>query len=137
MIRHRQVSGQTHLEARATVLLVEDDALVNELVADIMREQGYQVLTAANAEEALALMELHAGIAVLFTDIGMPGPIDGIALAWLASRSRPHMRIIIASSDTRQVALPMGSTTLPKPYSGRQIAETLRVASDQTSRLAS
>ena len=68
------------------VIVVEDDALIRMVAADVLADAGFTVIEAGHAGEALALLEAHAsGIHVLFTDIQMPGAMDGLALAHYAS----------------------------------------------------
>src|SRR5262249_10485932 len=62
-----------------TVLIVEDDEVVRALAAELLSDAGFQVLEASNGEEALSLLESESNVRVLFTDINMPGPLDGIA----------------------------------------------------------
>ena len=64
-----------------TILLVEDDVLVRMAIFQHLEDCGYCVLQAANAQEALAVMARHPEIDVLFTDVRMPGPMDGLGLA--------------------------------------------------------
>ena len=79
----------------ATVLLVEDEILVRWATAAVLREAGYQVLDVETADEALPILEGRSDIAVVFTDINMPGDMDGQALAfevkrlWLTGTSLP------------------------------------------------
>jgi two-component system, response regulator PdtaR len=99
---------------RPTVLLVEDEVLIRLMVADELRGQGLQVLEASNADEALAILESSPSVHLLFTDVRMPGPIDGIALAKLAQARFPQLKLIIASSRQLQVS-PWADAFLYKP----------------------
>jgi CheY-like chemotaxis protein len=83
---------------RPTVLLVEDEVLIRLLVADELRSQGINVLEASNADEALIILESSLPVHVLFTDIRMPGRMDGIGLTRLARNRRPDIKVVIASS---------------------------------------
>lgn len=78
------------------VLIVEDDAEVRVLAQSIIGGHGYYTLSAANAREALVLLE-EVDIAVLFTDIEMPGDMDGLELARRASERRPGLHVIYTS----------------------------------------
>jgi two-component system, response regulator PdtaR len=100
---------------RPTVLLVEDEVLIRLMVADELRGQGLQVLEASNADEALAILESSLAVHLLFTDVRMPGPIDGIALAKLAQARFPQLKLIIASSRQFE-ASPHADAFLCKPY---------------------
>jgi CheY-like chemotaxis protein len=112
---------------RPTVLLVEDEVLIRLMVADELRSQGLQVLEASNAEEALAILESSLPVHLLFTDVRMPGRIDGIALAQLAQARFPQLKLIIASSRHLE-APPRADVYLHKPYDlGRMIEEVERL----------
>lgn len=102
---------------RPTVLLVEDEALIRLMVADGLRDQGLQVLEASNADEALAILENSPAVHLLFTDIRMPGRMDGIALAKFAQARFPRLKLIIASSRQPDEAQdPRADAFLSKPY---------------------
>jgi two-component system, response regulator PdtaR len=100
---------------RPTVLLVEDEVLIRLMVADELRSQGLQVLEASNADEALAILESSLAVHLLFTDVRMPGRIDGLALAQLAQARFPQIKLIIASSRPPE-APPRADAYLNKPY---------------------
>jgi two-component system, response regulator PdtaR len=100
---------------KPTVLLVEDEVLIRLMVADELRDLGLQVLEASNADEALSILESSLSVHLLFTDVRMPGPLDGIALAKLARARFPHLKLIIASSRELEVS-PRADAYLCKPY---------------------
>src|SRR3954466_3476297 len=77
---------------RPVVWLVEDEPLVRMLGVDLLTEAGFEVLQASDADEALTLLEARPDIEVLFTDVNMPGSLDGLKLASWASESRPHLK---------------------------------------------
>jgi len=108
----------------ATVLVVEDEMLIRMLAADSLEDSGYRVLEAADAAEALRILEEHDEVSVLFTDVNMPGPMDGIALAGLMHDRRPELGLIITSGrGTPDMArLPLSSVYLAKPYRPQQLA---------------
>jgi len=102
---------------RPAVLMVEDEMLLGNVVADELEEAGYRVLSAMTGEEALALLEGAEPIDLLFTDIRLPGLIDGWHLAEAARRLRPHLPVIYASGYTVQQPREVpGSVFLTKPY---------------------
>jgi len=103
--------------APVTILIVEDDELVRELGVEFLSDAGFEILEASNGEEALSLLETNPNITVLFTDINMPGPLDGIALASIAAVQWPHLAIIIGSGNVspRSGELPRGITFIRKP----------------------
>jgi CheY-like chemotaxis protein len=84
---------------QATILIVEDDVLVRAMAADQLREQGYSVVEAASADEALSVLHSNVGVALLMTDVRMPGSLDGAALARMVRAEYPAMKVVIASGD--------------------------------------
>jgi CheY-like chemotaxis protein len=78
---------------RIAVLLAEDEELIHFVAAEALRDEGFEVIEAAHAEDALASLETHATVIhVLFTDIHMPGTMDGLALAHHTARTGPGLR---------------------------------------------
>lgn len=104
---------------RAIVLLVEDEVLVRWAAAAALREAGYQVLDVERADEALPILEGRSDIVVVFTDINMPGRMDGQALAFEVNRRWPRIGLLVTSGEmtTGDSRLPAGSRFLAKPYS--------------------
>jgi CheY-like chemotaxis protein len=104
---------------RATVLLVEDEVLVRWATATVLRDGGFQVFDVEKADEALPILEGRSDIAVVLTDINMPGRLDGRALAFEVKRRWPGIGLLVTSGDlgTCEPRLPEGSRFLPKPYS--------------------
>jgi CheY-like chemotaxis protein len=103
----------------AGVLIVEDEPLLRSMAVEFLSEAGLRTFEAENAEEALDLLQERAGeVAVLFTDVRMPGSIDGLELARVAHSSWPWIRVIVTSgafgkpSDT----LPNDADFLRKPW---------------------
>jgi len=107
-----------------TVLVVEDETLIRMLAADSLADSGYNVLEAADAAEALRILEEHDEVAVLFTDVNMPGPMDGLALAGLMHDRRPDLGLIVTSGRGAPDLgrLPLSSIYLAKPYGPQQLA---------------
>ena len=106
------------------VFLVEDELLVRMTAADELEEAGFKVLEAANADVALKVLESHSDeVVVLFTDVHMPGSMDGMELAEQVHARWPHVRILISSGYARphQNEIPDDGRFMPKPYH----AETL------------
>lgn len=102
----------------ATVLIVEDDVLVQMELADWLAELGLIVLTADNADEAIALLDTHGEIELLLTDIEMPGSMDGARLAHHVAERWPPMKIIVLSGifAAQLPVLPLHSVFVPKPF---------------------
>jgi CheY-like chemotaxis protein len=100
------------------ILIVEDDPFVRMLAVEFVNDAGFETLEAADAEQAIAILESCSGIAVLFTDIRMPGSMDGLKLALVVSDRWPAIQILIASGHVRlrQADLPPKGRFLGKPY---------------------
>jgi two-component system, response regulator PdtaR len=99
----------------ATVLVVEDDFLVRTCAAETLSAAGFQVLEAADAPEAMALLE-RSPADVVFTDVNMPGEFDGLGLAERVARRWPGVAIVITSGRGCPDALVAGARFVPKPY---------------------
>jgi CheY-like chemotaxis protein len=108
------------------ILVAEDDVLVRLVAVDLLAEAGFSVLEAEHADAALLILNLQAAdVHVLFTDIHMPGSMNGLALAQHAHRHFPWIALLVASGDARpgEKDLPEGCRFLAKPYdSGHAIA---------------
>lgn len=101
------------------VLVVEDEALLLFSLSDELREAGFTVFEASNADEAVAVLNRHPGIRLLFTDIDMPGSMDGLRLSELVRDKWPPVEIIVTSGKERPGPnrLPTRGLFIPKPYS--------------------
>src|SRR5580698_2773423 len=102
----------------ATIVVVDDDAVVQLELQDWLTELGLTVLTADNADEAIELLDSHPEVRLLLTDIAMPGSIDGIRLAHHVAERWPPVRIIVLSGRFRTALsdLPPDCLFVPKPY---------------------
>jgi CheY-like chemotaxis protein len=110
-------------------LLVEDDPIVGSMVAAALDEIGYAVLRAANAEEALGLLtDGDLRIDILFSDVVMPGAMNGVDLAHAARRLRPGLPVVLTTGYSEDVARIEGVRVLPKPYRVGALAEMLEAA---------
>jgi CheY-like chemotaxis protein len=110
------------------VLIVEDEALVRMTAVDMIEEAGFEILEAANADEAtILLLEARRDITVLFTDIEVPGSMDGLRLAQAVRGRWPPIKIIATSGHcvVGDGDLPSGGLFLPKPYRSTQITNAL------------
>ena len=110
------------------VLVVEDEVFVRLDIVDQLMDAGYDVVEAANAAEAIALLEKDDTIKLVFTDIDMPGTMDGLALAAAVSKRWPPVRIIVTSGHriVDIVDLPDGSMFFSKPYRGSEIIKSMQ-----------
>ena len=109
------------------VLVVEDEALLLFTVADELRDAGFTVYEASNADEAIRLLESHPAIDIMFTDIDMPGSMDGLRLSAAVRDRWPPVKIIVTSGKRNPGtdALPEGGVFMPKPYAPEQLTATI------------
>ena len=110
------------------ILIVEDECLVRMNAAMMMEEAGFNVLEAGNADEAIRLLEGNPDISIVFTDIEMPGSMNGLKLAHAVTDRWPPIRIIATPGrfNVGDGDLPTGGRFLPKPYRAGQILTALR-----------
>jgi two-component system, response regulator PdtaR len=127
--------GQAAIDDPPVVLLVEDELLVRMTAADELEEAGFHVLEAANADVAMAVLEARSDeVQVLFTDVHMPGSMDGMELAEQVHARWPHVRLLISSGYARPQPdeIPDAGRFVPKPYRAatiiRQIHELVHLA---------
>ena len=101
------------------ILIVEDEALVRLSAVGILEDAGFRMIEAVNSDEALELLEADSDVQLLFTDVNMPGAIDGLALARQVRDRWPHIGIMVASANRvpQSEDLPAGSWFEQKPYS--------------------
>ena len=112
---------------RPVVLVVEDDTLLRMHAAEMIDEAGYEVIEAPNADEAIKVLEARSDVAIVFTDIDMPGSMNGLKLAQAIADRWPPIRIVATSGhfQMRDGDLPDGGRFLAKPYRSHQILSTL------------
>jgi two-component system, response regulator PdtaR len=120
--RHR-----TTAKKRAVVLVVEDDLLSRMNAADMIVDAGYDVVEVGNADEAIAILEARSDIEIVFTDIQMPGSMDGLKLARYVNGRWPPIRIIATSGSFAvcEGDLPEGGIFLSKPYTSGTVTSAL------------
>ncbi len=120
--------GEVARDGRPVVLVVEDETLVRVTAVAIIEESGFEAIAAGNADEAICALETRSDIRAVFTDIQMPGPMDGLKLAKVIRDRWPPVALLVTSGKTRTIDsdLPNGARFLPKPYFPLQIEMTLR-----------
>ena len=107
-------------------LLVEDDAFLREHVADLLKDEGFEVIECTTAEAAeLIIASTGTELQALITDHTLPGAMSGSELAQYARRRHPQMNIIIMSDKTVG-PIPVNTTFLQKPFSPEQLLEAIR-----------
>ncbi len=109
------------------VLVVEDEPLVRMDLVQTLEDAGYRCLEASSATEAIAILENHPEVRVVFTDVQMPGNMDGIELARCVRERWPPTIIVVASGkvDLASCLLPEGANRLAKPYDPAKLRELL------------
>ena len=120
------VGSMMKTEAR-TILFVEDEPLLGELMTEALTDKGFDVRTMPDAGCALRYLLSGAEVDVLFTDIDLGEGMDGAQLAKLAREMRPTLPVVYASGRRSMNEIPTvpNSTFLPKPYSLSQVDQTL------------
>jgi CheY-like chemotaxis protein len=115
-----------HMRLPAVVLVVEDEMLLRMRAVDMVEDAGYVPVEAVDADEALAILQSRSDIALLFTDVQMPGSMTGLQLALAVHESWPRIKIILASGQLKlsKSEIPENSRFFGKPLdSGEMIAE--------------
>jgi two-component system, response regulator PdtaR len=110
------------------ILIVEDELLLRMDSAEVIGNAGFEVVQAANADQAIAILTGRPDIHVVFTDIQMPGSMDGLKLAKFVRDRWPPIKIVATSGlvPVEDDDLPAGSLFLPKPYRDGELVSTLR-----------
>lgn len=113
---------------RPVVLIVEDEFLLRMDAVDMIEAAGFEAVEAANADQAIEILEARSDITVIFTDIQMPGSMDGLKLARAVRGRWPPIKIVATSGHVHvsEADLPDGGRFLPKPYSTVQVTGVLR-----------
>jgi CheY-like chemotaxis protein len=114
--------------AKAVVLVVEDEFLVRMQALAMIEEAGFGAIEASNADEAIRLLETRNDIRIVFTDIEMPGSMDGLRLARAIRDRWPPIELILTSGRHRIDSddLPMRGQFVPKPYSCDVLVATIK-----------
>ena len=114
--------------AQPLVLVVEDEVLILLRAVSLLKEAGFGTLQAGSADEAIALLEARKDIRVVFTDINLPGSMDGLRLAHAIRRRWPPIELVLTSGygQVRDQDMPERGHFLGKPYDARELVETLR-----------
>jgi DNA-binding NtrC family response regulator len=110
------------------VLIVEDDFLLRLDAMQMLEEAGFKVVEAADSDQAILILEARPDINVMFTDIDMPGSLDGVKLAHAVRGRWPPIKIIATSGHFKINSgdLPDGGKFIPKPYNFKYVADVIR-----------
>jgi CheY-like chemotaxis protein len=127
----RDISPPTETtDERTVVLAVEDEVLIRMVVAEYLRDCGYVVIEAGSAHEAVALFKADVEVDVVFSDIQMPGPMDGFGLAQWVRQNRPGVEVILtsgaASAADRAADLCEEGPLLQKPYDSGEVDRRIK-----------
>ncbi len=121
--------GSGEFKTGALALVVEDDPDVRAIAAIIIQGLGFDTLESPDGDSALAVIESRRDIDLLFTDVVMPGGLDGVALAEAATRLIPGLKIILTSGYSDQIFTGRKSHDFPlirKPYRSQDLSEAVR-----------
>jgi CheY-like chemotaxis protein len=113
---------------KAIVLVVEDEPLLRMAGVDLVEQAGFEAIEANGADEAILILESRSDIRILFTDIDMPGSMNGLKLAAAVRDRWPPIHIIVASGhhQAKQEELPQGALFFAKPYPQGELIATLQ-----------
>jgi len=116
------------LAEQCAVLIVEDDALLLLDAMDMAEEAGLLAFGAYNADEALELLDAHSNIRILFTDVQMPGSMDGLKLAHAVKGRWPPVSIMVTSGVAKILSedLPGDGLFFSKPYQSASIVKAMK-----------
>ena len=113
--------------SKTVILVVEDNALIRLGAIDFIVAAGFDALEAKSADEAISILQMRPDVRLVFTDVEMPGSIDGLKLAHYIRGRWPAVRMIVVSGKIflEQSHLPAGARYFSKPYSDISIIETM------------
>jgi len=112
-----------HLTVPVVVLVVEDEMLLRMRAVDMVKDAGYTPVEAIDADEAVRIMESRSDIALMFTDIRMPGSMDGLGLAHTVHKRWPPIMIIVVSGALKRpdIDIPADSRLFGKPLKAKDM----------------
>lgn len=114
----------------SVVLIVEDEVLVRMAISAYLRECGYTVIEASSADEAIAVLESDHPVHVVFTDVEMPGAMNGFGLASWMRENKPKMPVILAGNHKKEAEAAADlceyGPMLSKPYEPQQLLDQIR-----------
>jgi CheY-like chemotaxis protein len=122
-----------------TILVVEDEPMVRMLLAESLRDAGYRVLEAGNAADAISTLHEDPAVDLVFSDVRMPGELDGFDLARWIKRHTPEMRVLLSSGwhgEGSSSNCCLDAPLVSKPYSQRQLISLIDTLLQRQPRLA-
>ena len=113
---------------QGAVLIVEDDFFIRTDTVNMATQEGFVVFEAANADEAISILEAHPEIGLVFTDIEMPGTMDGLKLVEYVRHRWPPIKLIVTSGKVSldSASLPEGGLFFSKPYVHSEVSAAMR-----------
>jgi CheY-like chemotaxis protein len=119
------------LKSAETILVVNDEVLIRLAISEYLRDCGYRVVEAANADEAIVVLQhIQLQVDIVFTDIAMPGSMDGFGLSQWIRANRPGLDVILAGTVPRAVDVASHlcdrNETVPKPYDPQVVLDRIR-----------
>jgi CheY-like chemotaxis protein len=132
----KRAAGAARAIGRETILVVEDDEALRVFAVEALGELGYRVLHAADAQVALDILDGEPGIDLLFTDVVMPGGMNGRQLADEAAKRRPQLKVLFTTGYTRNAIihhgrLDPGVNLIGKPYTFEELGVRVRTLLDR------
>lgn len=123
----RILSPERDAATQASILVVEDEVLVRSVVGIYLRDCGFQVVEAGNADEAIRVLRSGLAVDIVFSDVNMPGSMDGFGLAQWIRRERPGLRLILTSGSPQKTGdLGKHHPLLAKPYDHAKLERLIR-----------
>lgn len=120
-------ASMSRVDSRVVVLVVEDEPLIRLNAVAMIEDAGFEVLEAANADEAILILENRSDIRIVFTDVHMPGSMDGLRLAHAVRDRWPPIKLIVTSGQmtVSEDELPLGGRFFSKPYQPSELSRVL------------
>jgi CheY-like chemotaxis protein len=116
--------------APQTILVVEDEILVRMVIADYLRDCGYRVIEAGHAAEALTVLQSSEEVHVVFSDVQMPGAMDGFGLATWVRQNQPQVKVLLTSGNAKAAAtahdLCEDGPLEAKPYQAQSVLDRIK-----------
>jgi CheY-like chemotaxis protein len=116
------------MKKKTVILVVEDEVLIRMGAVQMLEEAGFEVVEASNADDAMSILELRSDIRAIFTDINMPGTLDGLRLARAVRGRWPPIHLILTSGlvSPREEDFPANGRFIRKPYDSAHVVATVR-----------
>ena len=116
------------MKEKTVILVVEDEAIIRMGAVQMLQDAGFAVVEASNADDAMGILELRDDIRAVFTDINMPGTLDGLRLARAVRGRWPPIHLLLTSGlvSPDEEELPANGRFIRKPYQAEHVIATLR-----------